>query len=352
MKKYLFLLIFTVLSALTTTAQNIEVPQTHTPLIVKNTATWCPNCGSWGWTFFHNLIEDNEEKAVLFAAHPSGKLKNKVSSDIKDNFHLVGQPRFAFNGEDQYVGSNSTSEKRNSFATKVDEYIAEAPVAQTGIEATYNNNEMKVAYKTTFFSSVSGEYYLGLYLVEKEVIAYQAAVGDNAKHKKVLRLELTGNSFGNLIASGSIDANESFEGNISFDISKYNVENLEIVSVLWKKADNDYNVINSNIDKEVSYKATNGVKDKYANSGIIIYPTIVKNIVNIELDLDQNNSSRNLSLYDLNGRLIENIGLNSRSKGMNKIIYHIPSNLKNGFYFIDISDIKGNKITKKIILER
>ena len=352
MKKHLFLLTLLVLSSLTTLAQSIEVPQSQTPLIVKVTATWCTNCGSWGWTFFDNLIEDNESKAVLFAAHPSGKLKNIVSSDIKDNFHLIGQPRFAFNGEDQYVGSNTTSAKRNSFVIKVNEYIAKTPLAQTGIEATYSNKEMSISYKIKFFTPTSGEYYLGIYLIEKEVVEYQAARGNNAKHKKILREELTGSSFGNLIASGSIDANKTFEGNIHFDISKYDVDNLEIVSIIWKKEGSNYSVINSNIDREVSYKTTNSINDKYADSEIKIYPTLVKDRLNIELNFNQNTGSRSLFLYDLNGKIIDNTSLNNFAKGGNIINYQIPSNAVIGLYYINIIDNKGNSYTKKILVER
>ena len=62
MKQFTLLTIFCIASISLFSQEVMEVQQT---LLTKRTATWCPYCGTWGWGFFEDLIEDNEEKAVL-----------------------------------------------------------------------------------------------------------------------------------------------------------------------------------------------------------------------------------------------------------------------------------------------
>ena len=38
-----------------------DVPEVQQSLITKITATWCPSCGGWGWTFFENILADNDD---------------------------------------------------------------------------------------------------------------------------------------------------------------------------------------------------------------------------------------------------------------------------------------------------
>ncbi len=354
MKKTFIILIFMLLSLTFIKAQNIDIPETQNPVIIKITATWCPNCGSWGWTFFHDLIEDNESKSTIFAAHPSGNYKNTTAVDLVNNFNTVGQPRFLFNGEDQFVGSNSTGSKRSSFSTKVNDFSKLSPSVQTGIEATYNGSTMHVNYETKFFTSTSGEYYLSIYLIEKEVIGYQAAQGNNAKHKKILREELTNHSFGNLITSGSIASGITFGGKVDFDISKYDPKNLEIVSVIWKKEGDTYKIINSNIDKEVSLNSTSSTKiqKKQPVLGFNVFPTIVQDRATIELELSENAQNSFLTLYNYDGKVLRKTNLDQLKRGNNRITFQVPSNISNGFYYLRISTQKGKSFTKKIIISK
>jgi len=352
MKKSFIILAILLSNIVLLKAQSIEIPTTQKPVIIKITASWCPNCGSWGWTFFHNLIEDNDTKSVIFAAHSSGNYQNSTSVDFSNNFNAIGQPRFLLNGEDQYVGSNNTSSKRSDFATKVNTESNESLLAQTGIEATYNDNTMTVSYNTKFFSSASGEYYLGLYLIEKEVTGYQAGQGNNAKHKKILREELTGKSFGNLIVSGDISSDNVYEGKVQFDISKYDVKNLEIASIIWKKENDKYEIVNSNIDTEVSYSGTSATK-QFNNQEIFsfdIFPTIIQNYATIEINLAKKISNPTLVTYDYNGKLVQTKQLNQLNPGENKILFRLPDNTPKGFYYVKIIAQKGKSFTKKIIV--
>jgi hypothetical protein len=39
--------------------QGQDVPETQQSLISKVTATWCINCGTWGWSLYEGLEQDN-----------------------------------------------------------------------------------------------------------------------------------------------------------------------------------------------------------------------------------------------------------------------------------------------------
>ena len=69
--------IFTLLLFFALSFSNIhaqDVPEVQRTLLTKVTATWCPSCGSWGWSFFEDIIEDNTGKATFMGAHHSGNL--------------------------------------------------------------------------------------------------------------------------------------------------------------------------------------------------------------------------------------------------------------------------------------
>jgi len=62
------------------TAQAQEVPEVQKTLISKISADWCPPCGTWAWDLFHDLVNDNDNQAVLMAVHHSGGLETPTSN--------------------------------------------------------------------------------------------------------------------------------------------------------------------------------------------------------------------------------------------------------------------------------
>lgn len=71
-----------------------------------------------------------------------------------------------------------------------------------------------------------------------------------------------------------------------------------------------------------------------------IYPNPTNKILNIEI---QNSTFSNIELFDIYGKLIQTFEINNTTKSIN--IEHLNS----GVYFIQISNNKGNKITRKLI---
>ncbi len=76
MKK--FTLIFTMMiTMLSTQAQ--EISNDQWTIMTKTSATWCTNCGAWGWDMFKDLIDDNQDKNVIIWS--SQMLPQKLTLD-------------------------------------------------------------------------------------------------------------------------------------------------------------------------------------------------------------------------------------------------------------------------------
>jgi len=55
----LLLVASALLLSLNLSAQPVQEKQMS--IVVKKTATWCSNCGSWGWQWFKDVIDDSHQ---------------------------------------------------------------------------------------------------------------------------------------------------------------------------------------------------------------------------------------------------------------------------------------------------
>ncbi|MCB0650294.1 MAG: Omp28-related outer membrane protein [Saprospiraceae bacterium] len=352
MKKRFLTLAFFAFAITFVSAQEIEVPQTQMSLINKVTADWCPYCGTWGWDFFHDLNTDNSAKAVVFAIHYSGGLQNQTASALTTNYGAVSQPRFILNGVDQNVLSNTTAAARESIQEKVNLEASMSPLAQTGLNATYRDDNMLYCNtRTTFFDAADGAYYMGIYLVEKQVIHQQASLGNNAQHLNVLRLSFTGNTFGTLLANGSIAAGTSFDYQFSIPKDSYTPSNLEIVSIIWKKEGETYKFVNANKDSDVEYEVVNGIQlPGIDESAFIISPNMIKDHANISFEMPEFTPSAQLSITDLQGKTVSVLHDGSLQQGTNGFEFYRSGHFPAGLYVVRLK-IGNQVISRKIILE-
>ena len=207
------------------------------------------------------------------------------------------------NSDSDQLPSGNNASKRSFFAIKTTENNQLSPDVQTGIEATFKGNELIVNYSTKFFNSLSGDYYIGIYLIEKLVVGYQASRGQNAQHKNILRKELSDNTFG--VKFESTDEGKVFDGSIQSDITGYDPKNLEIVSIIWKKEGNKFKIINSNIDKDVI--ETNTSSNQYINTNINsfeVYPTVFESNTSIKISTIESIKKAEINLYNMNGKKV------------------------------------------------
>ena len=348
MKNLVFTLFF--LLSIGLQAQNVD-PVQHT-LVTKRSATWCPPCGGWGWTFFHDAIEQNPDKAFFFAAHYSGDLISDAAQDITTNWGAIGQPRFFFNETDIAASSSSSSAKLAELKDMVDAAYTTTPLAGVGLEVFWDmeNEQILVNTNTKFFQDASGEFYTALYLVEDNLVNFQQGQGNNAVHEKVLRTSFTENSFGNPISTGTIAANDEFAN--QFTLTGYGnplVSNLdyEYIAVIYQLVNGKYEVVNVNGTTEINELIIDNVQEITTN-GVNIYPAVFTNFLTIEFELKQPIDQTTLTLLDINGKAVSSDVIYSLPSGYQQLSIQTDSGLASGTYFLTI-DMDGQKLTRKII---
>lgn len=352
--KQSFILAIIFLSALTATnAQDITVPATQRTLISKRTASWCSLCGGWGWTFFRNLIDDNADKAVLLGVQYDGQHTTPTSLALAANFGGVSQPIFFVNNVNQQVTSSTSASARAAIANQVNTAYAAQPVAQTGMKLLYDNitQLLTVQSKTRFFQPANGEYYLGLYVVQKEFIGFQAGQGSSALHKERLFTHVGNAPFGEWLASGSIAAGTEFSGSAQINLSGQQVSNLRIVSILWKKEGNTYRVINTN-DEDNFLSPSNQRESVLREVRIKAYPNLLSADATLYLtaELEQPLES-SIWLTDLSGKKVSNLFQGILTSG--SLQFRVNSfGLTPGVYLlVVVSASQESKAIKLIITE-
>ena len=347
--KQLSLLSLILIFPLLLAAQDIEVPQTNKPLIVKYTASWCPNCGTWGWSLFRNLLEDNSEDALLVASHYSGNFQNSVSMGWYSNDNVISQPVFFLNNQNQGATSGNAANTRNDIRQKVQQANGQAPLVQAGLRAEVDDaNNMTVFTKTRFFGPASGEYYLGVYLVEKEFIGIQSGQGNNALHKQMLRRSLSQSAFGEQIANGAIAAGTELENTFSInstaiqdagigDLASLLNGNVEIATVIWQRNGNKYVAVNTN---SAFASLVSAVQAPASLGSFEVFPTPAGQQATIALELSSELRAARLELFSAEGKLLQTLHTGLLPAGQHRFGLE-RGDLPAGIYLLRLADGKG-----------
>ncbi|MCB0557017.1 MAG: T9SS type A sorting domain-containing protein [Phaeodactylibacter sp.] len=358
MKKLVLFLPFLAFS-LILCAQDITVPQTNKPLVVKYTASWCPYCGTWGWTLFENLIADNSGDALLVAAHYSGNYQNPTALAWYGNDNVISQPVFFVNNENQGALSGNIATVRDAVRQKVQQINGQAPVVQAGLKAQVDDTyTVEIETKARFFQDTNGEYYLGVYLVEKSYVGYQASLGDNAQHKELLRLSATPGSFGELIANGNITAGTEVEQSFTLtgaqmqlagilDLDDLYNGDIEIATVIWKKDGAKYGAVNTNSTVVSIVSATKEEPDAVSRFNVL--PNLISQQATVQLELAQALPMARLALYSLDGALLRSIYQGQLPEGVNNFTLD-RGNLPGGIYFLQLAS--GNDVVSRKVIFR
>lgn len=344
MKKKTFMLLIAGLFIMKATAQQVE--QKQRTLITKVTATWCPPCGSWGWDLFENLIDDNNSKALLMTAHHSGALTNAVGQEVTSNFGVTSQPRFFVNNTDQNATSSNASSKRGDIMNMVDEAFAQMPVVNVGFAPTFGDNKLTVDAKVKFFQATEGEYYLSVYLMEDGVIQYQASIGDNANHKKVVRFNFSDNTFGELIVNGAVGADAEFDMPFELSIGEVAGYDYEVAGIIWKKDADKFIPVNVWSTKNIG--VTSAVASVGALTSFDVQPTVTQHQATIQLELDQPIQQASLDIIDLQGKILTTVQQGTLNAGSHT--FNINKELvgQAGLYFVRLTDGQQVSVQKVI----
>lgn len=344
MKK--FTLFFVMMIAMLST-QAQEISNQQWTIMTKTSATWCSNCGSWGWNMFKDLIDDNQDKnVIIWSSHNSGDLKNEASEEINAGWGSVGQPQFFVNSDvfayDQ-VNPQNTRDQINAY---IDDLIGFGALAGVGVDATYDGTTLNVTGKAEFFTDLeAGNYHLAVYLLKDHVIENQSGQGANADHRYVLDDKVTESSFGEQIVEGFVEAGATYTIDVSKEIENVDLENDEVVVILWNlRVDGNYAFFNANRNNisEAGTSATvniTGITDittRQANDEIII-------------DINTNNNFGNVQsrLVNVSGQIMQTQNTNIVN-GTNQIKYN-TDNLTAGTYLIQIT-VNNEVHTEKVIV--
>jgi hypothetical protein len=324
------------------------VPEVQRPLVTKIAATWCPPCGGWGWTFFENLVIDNEDKATLIVAHHSGDLICPSGAEFSENFNTPYQPYFYVYNDDLGVSSSNATSKRTAVKDLIDAESVKMPIVNAGMNLLLAGDELVVETKTKFFQDASGEYYLGVYAVENEVINNQSGQGNNAVHEKVLRGRISDEIFGDFISSGDVSANSEFDQAFSIILDNgWDLSHLEIITIVWEKEGDKFVAINTNLSTDFIITVGNE-NVLLENASMEILPNVTSNQAVVNIDLTKELKNATIELFDLDGKKVADIFQGRLSRGNSK--FEIERNLVpvQGMYLVVLkSDQKV--VTKKII---
>jgi hypothetical protein len=346
MKKFFPLFIF-VFASIYTNAQTIT--QTQTTLISKKSADWCTFCGTYGWSFTEKLLKEAAGLDLIFwSVHHSGGLATPTSKALADNFGGVGQPVFFLNTdtEDLQVTGSNVDAKALETAGYISDLSALGASVYMGTEAKLKGKALTTKTKVKFPEDVeSGEYYVGTYIVKKNLVWTQTSVGPNAVHHSVLDKSLSTDYFGTKIAKAPIATNTEFATTATLDeliLHNNKLEDTKIVTVLWNKiASGKFIFINAR-ETSIVLDNTSGTADNTIDA--LDFETIIAP-QHIQLTVNGNVSNPLITMYDASGK--EVIFTISKSGTNTFQLENIQT--CSGSYFIQVTADNKRK-TKQVFL--
>ncbi len=336
----------TVLSIIPAISQEVSAEQRS--LITKRTASWCPNCGTWGWNLFKELIADNSQKAVLIAAHYDGALAVPAAEALTDNFGGFYQPRFFLDETDQNATSGNAAAVQSTIRDQVNAAFQQAPVANTAFQPGYFAGEIQVPAKVKFFQDAQGQYFLGMYLLENNVTAFQSGIGADAVHQKLFRASFTASTWGLEIVNGSVTAGTEFSLDFSLSANDPQASDYEVVGVIWKKEGEKYLPVNT-WSTATFGTPTLGETAAAVLPRLTVWPQPMSHSGYAQLDLPQAQQVR-LVLSDGEGRLIREIHRGHLGAGMHSFDLRADlANLPRGTYILQAQTSAGSRSTPLLV---
>jgi hypothetical protein len=256
--RFLFLsVIITFFFSNSISAQGSDTKQNG--LVVKLSATWCPVCSGAAWNSFNWLLSNVNNNAFYFTAHSSStsRLFSQTGFDIIRNFDQSAyQPAFYLNGLNKGSGGSVTERE---IKNAIEDEVTKGPLAlmKTVAKAT-GNTSIKAQVTFTFPKALTGNYSMGLYLVEKVVKEIQAGLSGTVEHKNILRNSFFTQSFGEELPGTSFAAgySKTISGTINLP-SNSSAANFEVIAVLWKKNGVKYEFVNVHGTSDMAGVLTN-----------------------------------------------------------------------------------------------
>jgi len=324
-----------------------EISKKQWTLFSKTTADWCTNCGSWGWNMHKQLIEKvGNKETIIWALHRSGGLTNPTATAIASNLGASGQPQFYEGNGDMIVNSSNIAQRITEAELIVELNQFSEPFAGVGANVTLSESGvLTVNAKVEFLSDLpQGDYYLGLYFVEDNVVAFQASQGQNAVHRYLLRRSLLDNTFGTQLISGAVIEGQTFEVNTVVPGISAKRENVKVVAIIWnRRADGKYLFFNANL---LDAEQVSSIANIEENIQFNIIET--ETTLNATISLENVAKTNTVTLYDLQGKIIDQ-AVFQNTKEM-EYQFNNKSSLQTGMYLLTLETEGNKKVTKKVFV--
>lgn len=319
-------------------------------LVVKLSATWCSVCSGAAWNSYTWLLNNVKNNAFYFTAHSSStsRLFSQTGSDIIRNFDQSAyQPAFYLNGLNKGSGG-SVTEKEIKNAIEAEGIKVPLVFMKTVAKAT-GNTSIKAQVTFTFPKVITGNYTMGLYLVEKAVKEIQAGLSGTVEHKNVLRNSFFTQSFGEDLPGTSFAAGYSKIISSTINLpANSSAANFEVIAVLWKKNGVKYEFVNVHGTSDMAGVLTN-ISEKVDENFKFIVTNATLNDIEFQyssLSLPLNGVT--VQLRDILGRTVKQERGVQFTNDFQKI-HFANLNLSAGTYIISFES-REFLISRKIVL--
>ncbi len=343
MKKLITSILFTAIF-LGVQAQN--VPEVQKSLVTKVTASWCPNCGSWGWDFFEDLRADNSDKAILLGCHHSGTYNNPTADVWTDYLNPFGQPQFFLGTQNVGASPSNMDTKRTEVQEQIDLAYMTPPVAGVGFTAISDGmGSFTVEGKVKFFQSTTGDFSVGIYLLEDGIMGTQSGQTGEVPHPLVLTKGANGN-VPILINSGAVSMGTEVSFSTTLEEGDVDLSQQKVIAVIWEDEGGDLKFVNVNSTSDF----TNSSKDlETLGYTLSINPNIVTDHAQISITAPQTVNNAALELVNLQGQVILATSFGTIREGENLEELEIPSGLAAGMYWLKLSTKEGMMVRKMFV---
>jgi len=318
------------------------------PVIFKATSTECNVCGLRAWDELKDAIDLYEKDAVIMAVHPleESLLHTPTSTALMENApQFFGTPSFYVNNQSfpfQWFGEARLM---------IEAFQERQVVAHPFIDYVIEGQELKVQVKTQFLRRTNRPHYLGVYILEDELEAYQNSRGPEELHSKIIRTHIGENPFGTLLSEEEIVVNQEFNTNYTFTLDpEWLSENIELAVIIWEKRGETYEVVNSNTAFEPTALSTSINVLEANNVNLSVQPTILTNSASIQLDLPTSLTDLNLRVVNSLGQSVKNIFNGHLNKGTHSFLLNRNDYAAGGLYFL-VAEKNGDRLVEKIIIK-
>lgn len=239
----------------------LSVEEKNQAILLDFSETWCPPCGSHGGPAFDSCLahEGSVISAMkVYASSSPSSLNSTVSNGWNTSYNVTGVPAFYINNEELIAGGgvySSVSYNVSQVLQKANAFAATPVVAGVAMSKFITGDSITVTTLTKFFKASSGNYKLGIYITESDIIAFQSTnsgTSANYEHHNLLRAcnasVFTG---ADLNGGTAITAGQQFENSYKMHLKPaWDKTKLKVVAILWKiGSTGPPKVVNSNVLK-------------------------------------------------------------------------------------------------------